>query len=596
MVVDPWPQSIVMRGTPIRLIGTGFLVPELGEQELTIISNDGRIAAISVQLQKSGELRGEIDDSFLNVFAPGTKIVGRAQISRTLFEGPFTTRVDLPVSIDVVSELTPVATQLRTRFEMTNATLEGTWYPGDELVISGSGFLLQGEGPTIVQLRGSFESLTPPETLPLDVVLPLNAARRDELSFTLTPDLLGVRPGTFRGELVISNESLAGATTGSGLEDLERRLEPPRIETVSPPLAARGQNIVVSGRGFLPTDPFYESTTLIRLEGAFTTLQTSQELLLEGPTALALFPDLFESNTAMKYILRVTQTPGGELEGLGLIAGSFVGRISPMIISGAETILGEGIDLSLTIALQRQVVFVKFLPGFSTTVAEMGLELREGDIRRRILDVCARDYAGVNIEFRDQRPTDFAEYSLIEVGGADPNGQGLFGLDNTAGKDVGNLRFNDIIGGANADTAEQGYFAFGGVFVRSFFQLSPTLGREANLPIASSRFDDIFAPFMPSLGGVPAEPIAAATRRALADKAVAVLGNVVGNTVVHEIGHSLGLTNIDGEYHNLGDNPGWIMDSGNFRPFAERAEIDGENGAVFAPFDRDYLQRILPTN
>jgi hypothetical protein len=298
----------------------------------------------------------------------------------------------------------------------------------------------------------------------------------------------------------------------------------------------------------------------------------------------------------MKYILRVTQTPGGELEGLGLVAGSFVGRISPMIISGAETILGQGIDLSLTVALQRQVVFVKFLPGFSTTVAEMGLELREGDIRRRILEVCNRDYAGVNIEFRDQRPTDFAEYSLIEVGGADPNGQGLFGLDNTAGKDVGNLRFNDIIGGANADTAEQGYFAFGGVFVRSFFQLSPTLGKEANLPIASSRFDDIFAPFMPALGGIPLEPIPAAARRALADKAVAVLGNVVGNTVVHEIGHSLGLTNIDGEYHNLGDNPGWIMDSGNFRPFAERAEIDGESAAVFAPFDRDYLERILPVN
>ena len=67
-----------------------------------------------------------------------------------------------------------------------------------------------------------------------------------------------------------------------------------------------------------------------------------------------------------------------------------------------------------------------------------------------------------------------------------------------------------------------------------------------------------------------------------------------GNTVVHEIGHSLGLSNIDGEFHNIGDNAGWLMDSGTYRPFNERAEIDGAAPAVFSPNNRSYLERILP--
>jgi hypothetical protein len=73
-----------------------------------------------------------------------------------------------------------------------------------------------------------------------------------------------------------------------------------------------------------------------------------------------------------------------------------------------------------------------------------------------------------------------------------------------------------------------------------------------------------------------------------------VLGNLVGNTITHEVGHSLGLSAIDGEFHNVGDNPGWIMVSGSFRPFAERAEIDGYAPAVFSPFNRAYLQSVLP--
>ena len=75
-----------------------------------------------------------------------------------------------------------------------------------------------------------------------------------------------------------------------------------------------------------------------------------------------------------------------------------------------------------------------------------------------------------------------------------------------------------------------------------------------------------------------------------------MLGNVIGDTVSHESGHSLGLANVNGEFHDPGDNPGYIMDAGGFRPFEERAQLGGPGvfERVFAPYDRAYLEATLP--
>ena len=40
-------------------------------------------------------------------------------------------------------------------------------------------------------------------------------------------------------------------------------------------------------------------------------------------------------------------------------------------------------------------------------------------------------YRTINIEFRTEPPTDFALFAHVEITGTDPNGQGLFGYDNT---------------------------------------------------------------------------------------------------------------------------------------------------------------------
>lgn len=73
------------------------------------------------------------------------------------------------------------------------------------------------------------------------------------------------------------------------------------------------------------------------------------------------------------------------------------------------------------------------------------------------------------------------------------------------------------------------------------------------------------------------------------------LGSMVGSTVSHEVGHSLGLADPYGpEFHNAGDADNRLMDAD--RPFGERAELDGEGPSVFCDQEYAYLRMILPTD
>ena len=69
-----------------------------------------------------------------------------------------------------------------------------------------------------------------------------------------------------------------------------------------------------------------------------------------------------------------------------------------------------------------------------------------------------------------------------------------------------------------------------------------------------------------------------AIARASSPAALLVLGNLIGTTMTHELGHPLGLanpSNKSGSYHNNGSLAGRIMNPGGLRSFRERAELVG---------------------
>ncbi|HEY6036583.1 MAG TPA: hypothetical protein VIV58_20030, partial [Kofleriaceae bacterium] len=157
-----------------------------------------------------------------------------------------------------------------------------------------------------------------------------------------------------------------------------------------------------------------------------------------------------------------------------------------------------------------------------------------------------------------------------------------------------------------------GYPGYGGVFVRSLMGFSEHPGVfSPAVPGADSAFDQIFDPFRSDQGGSPVVANDLADVAVLTDGstcpgkdrkdqiacAVFVMGNLIGGTLSHEIGHSLGLANpyADG-FHDAGDAPNRLMDAGGDRPFLERAELQGQGPGVFCDDEYDYLRQVLPSS
>jgi hypothetical protein len=591
--------KVLVPGTELTVAGVGFVTPEVADLLVVVrgaIDGDPVEFAVVPDRQDDETLTVRITGQVAQaLIRPGGRFVGRISVSRT------------PKATTAAGAAEEAGKDFELKTEVVLTPSIGSiapteLYVGDTITFSGDGFLYPNEGASLVELTGTMTTELPSRFIPIEGLVvpgvPVEADNdlqtgREAMVVTLTPDVLGIVPGTFQGSVRIVNTALDGTVTASTPIPVSFPLKPPYIDSVSPNAASRGQWIRVTGRGFTPPDGLLQAATVMFLEGEFE-FRSGGTLPINGPTTIVLMPDFQPDNRNMSAILRVELDASGRPSGLGLLPGTFRGKIGPALLLGGDLVKGTGVETTFEILPQRQIIYLRALPSFDDALEEFGLLAEKDAIKQRVLEVVTRDYQGVNIAFTWDEPKDYAEYGIIELAGRDPNGTGLFGLDNTEGKDVGNLRFNDIIGGYNADTSASGYSAYGGIFPGEFLNMST---RRGDNPLASPRFDDIFEPVVPVLGGKAAqagESAGDSQRAADIREAVRVFGNLVGSTVSHEAGHSLGLANVDGQFHNIGDNPGWLMDAGSYRPFEERAELDGQGPSFFEPESLDYLKSILP--
>ncbi len=616
-----WPPVVVHRIEPptllptssLRIDATGLVDDPLATYELTLDGTLGDTplsftlpATVRGPRTLGATLSGELHRS------PGTRFVGVATVTRHGPDGSH--QAQLPVELTRAIHLTPTLAA----FPHPNA------YIGDSLLAEGASLLLANEGFTLARfdgeltldstgLRRTITALTVPgftagQWTPSFVAAPFwdpsTRLDRKYLGLVLSPDIFGILPGRFEGTLRLVNAHADGTDIASEPLPISLTLSRPTITALTPTTASRGQYLTFIGRGFATSDGLFQSATIIALEGIFTPRRGVPEVFT-GPTSLFIYPEDLDANGQFVTVLGAadaTATPdgipdpagaSGSLSALGHTAGRFVGKATPLVLAGPDAIAGDPFELVLDVAYPRQVVQIRLLPGFAEALARFGLSTERQAIEDRILEVARRDFDGINITFVYADPFEFAEFSIIEVGGVDPNGSGLFGLDNTSGKDVGNRRFDDVIGGYNAETRAGNLAAYGGVFASELMNLSPTLSDNV---LASPRFDDVFGDLAPELGGDPAErgESSGGPRAEMIREAVRVLGNLIGSTITHEVGHALGLTALEGRYHNDGDAPNALMDAGVFRPFEERAELDGLGPAALEPFNRLYLESILP--
>ena len=483
----------------------------------------------------------------------------------------------------------------------------GQLFPNVAVTVEGEGILRPEEGQTVAVIDAGQLEAERGHTVELEgETLPVQwSGQRDRGELLFDPAVLGVHPGDLEASLRFENHLADGTEIAGPGEATEviASMDIPFIASVSPQSASRGQLVELQGRGFVPPSSQGGYGMVLRFEGTLTPADPNLDpVTIEGASAAERVPYQTVSDELLVQEIWY-DVVGRELEGLGAMPGTFDGQLTPIVYDEYGTVTGMDWQGDFEILPTRQIVYLKYLPSFSVAIDRYGLANVEREIRQRILEVTHRDYDGINIEFVDDEPKDFARYATVEIGGPDPTGGYAFGFDNTYNeqpKDTGNLHIDDYLGGINPETGEEWNNPYGGVFVESFARFSPTI--HPDVGHASEHFDRVFGPFMPELGGSRVKATEWPDGQRVDDiaEAIRVFGNVVGNTVSHEMGHALGLTHFEGDwdepghrFHNTGADDA-IMDAGAERSFEQRAELDGQGPATFNERNRAYLEEILP--
>lgn len=595
--------GLVVPGSVIVVEGRSFVGEPWGVARLRLSGSAGDISAPAVFVDFD-RMEVQVTSELIDRLGGDAEFSGTAVIEiDSLVDGETHTSPQLQVALSSRRELLP---------ELGSVDSGGLIFVNDKIEIEGAGlFLGEGEGVTMASVKGCFraegETACDPVSGDEVPVAPASEFDRTRGSFAFRPSIAGILPGTFEGEVTLRNVHAGGAELSSGNQSVTYELTEPTVFSVTPASASLGQFVEIEGGGFLGGDD--GGLTLLELSGEFTPTGASTPTPIDPP--LLLVPEFLEGRK-IRYVLNEDDSLGQTLD-LRRISGSFNGSVNVITTFGSDEARSNTGSFDLAIAPVKQVVYLNFRSSYVESLRHFGLRALDQKIRERIVSVVERDYATVNVEVRTEEPTDFSLYMEVEISGPDPNGLGLLGYDNTPGKDTGNLRLFDRIGGVNATTQDDGFPGYGGVFIESLFAFSKHPAPYAEkIGAADAAFDDIFDPFRPDRGGKPVsasdlsggfEHLASSascpgsSRTEQIQCAVWTLGSLVGTTLSHEMGHSFGLANPFGEgFHNLSDEPNRLMDSGSDRPFAERSELFGEGPARFCQTEYEYLRQILPTS
>jgi hypothetical protein len=577
----------ILIGTAIRVVGRDL--DRLGSDPVLEVTHEGGSFVLStLPHDREGELLFGMNGTGFSSLLP-TGPEGIVDVSLIL-DGSGVRSAAFETTWELARELA---------LELTEG-LTGNVHWNDVVVLDGAGFVSPGEGTLEAHVVGTF---SPASGAPIavDVRLPLSLVDRTSRSravVVLSTELGRNALGTLRGTMSVESTLAGGGLRTTATQAVDVRFSGPELYAFDPDLASLGETVRLRGAGFLGGADHPDETTLVRIEGMFTPQGGSA-----APFSMELVPEL-ESGTALLLVLD-TRVSSGRLVSalLGAARGTLEGLATPITLSGSDELTGTAVPFRFVLGAPRQVVYLRFLPGYYDSLARFGLAAAADRIEAGIVSRIEDIYVGVNVDIRTEEPTDFdaRNYAVVEIGGPDPNGNGLFGYDNSPGKDVGNLRLFDHVGGANAETQMDGSPGYGGVFVESLLWWSehPELpgGRPPSSPSPEPLFDELFDP-------VRAEPVTLAEtmgvgdvdRISAVDRAIRALSSIIGETTAHELGHSFGLAQPYGErtvFHNDSDGDGCLMDRGGDRPLEERAQEPGAVPTTLCYDEPMYMMEIL---
>ncbi|UJR82212.1 Hypothetical protein I5071_42770 [Sandaracinus amylolyticus] len=575
----------VLAGTVLRVAGVAL--DAVGRDPVLEVATGGTTFDLpSVPHDEDDAFLFEVPRTLVDALGEGfvdvTLTVEGADDRSEPFEDTWELARDLPLSLD--------------------APPSGDVHRNDVVVLRGAGFVSATEGESFAHFEGTFTRELGGATSAVDARLPIALAERtarDRAIVVLTTDLGGVWPGTFEGTMRLESTLAGGRARDTAPVATTLRFGGPELFSVEPRMASLGALLRVRGAGFLGGRDRPSETSLIRLEGTFTP---------QGGTARALDPielvPRFVSGAEVRLVIETEVREDAVVAALfGAARGEFAGTATPIVIAGTDEIEGAAVPFSFVLGPIRQIVHLRFLPGFYSSLERFGLGAAAGAIEEAIVARIEEIYASWSLEVRLEEPDDFdpTAFAVVEIGGPDPNGNGLFGYDNSPGKDIGNLRLFDRIGGANAETQMDGYPGYGGVFVESLLWWSSHPDLPGERPPSSPDPEPLFDELFDAVRRAPATLAEVrgegdATRVAAVQRALSALASIIGETTAHELGHSLGMAQPYGAataFHNETDGDGCLMDRGGDRPLGERARQSGFARSTFCGDELTYLDEIL---
>jgi hypothetical protein len=481
----------------------------------------------------------------------------------------------------------------------------GTYFRRTEYLLTGAGFVDSDEGALVAHVTGTFTPADGGAARSVDTRVParlVDFTRRDRATIALGAALGGVGPGELAATVRLERR-LAGAEDISEARPLDLGFAAPTLTGTGTAELALGQYLNLRGGGLLGMSGGAE-TTLVRIEGAFRSAYAepgdpSEDI---GPIELLAIVD---AHDAARLELPFEEREGRLLSSVfGDDRGTFTGTLTPVVLGADDEAVGEPLAVELTLLGVHQHIEVVFLPSFFESLREFGLSQASAAVVEQALARMNAIYADYPVYFALEPALDFVERARarLEVGGPDPNGRGLLGYDNTAGKDIGNVRLYDVIGGANAETQADGFPGYGGVFIESFLYWSAAPGlpgeRPSGAPPEDPLFDELFGPVRATPATLAELGDCSGARCEAVARAVGALANMIGETAAHEVGHSLGLAQPFGgrdAFHSALPGLGCLMDTGRDRPLGERAAQPGFEPTRFCAEEGAYLREILGT-
>lgn len=479
----------------------------------------------------------------------------------------------------------------------------GTFHRSEAVLLGAEGLLAAGEGSTLLEVQGTFEredgsTLNVDTDLFIDLVDPLDRTRGQ---VRLGIEIGGAAPGTFTGTAQVRTYSVTGHSSTSTPYGVEWTFTPPVVFGIERSSVAIGQYLSLYGAGFLGGDDS-SGLTLLRLEGQAG--PHGGAMTSFGPTTL--YVEWVSDSEVLLPIEPSVKNATLVSALFGDSRSSFSGTVTPVVSAGgADEIDGGGLSVDFTVTGGRQVVVVRFLATFSESLQRFGLSIAEPHLRALVLERIKAIYLGYAVEVFEAAPSDTMPSAIatLDIGGPDPNGIGLFGYDNTPGKDVGNLRLSDSIGGSNAEVQEDGAPGYGGVFIESYLWWSAHPGLSVSRPSGAPPVDPLFDEIFDGVRATPAtllevEGVGSVARVVAVQRALAALASIIGETAAHELGHSFGLAQPHGSktaFHSESPGDGCLMDGGFDRPLAERAAQAGASPSGFCGQEAEYLSEVLPT-